>query len=109
MKTWYKPGSWNAICDVCGQQYKSDGLRERWDGLMVCASDWEPRHPQDFLRVPEEHTEAPWVRPEPENVFELVCYLWSLSNYADLGEADCAKADNNLLPYLFLRNLKLGL
>jgi len=109
MKTWYKKGSFNAVCDVCGQRFKASELMERWDGLMVDAACFEPRHPQDFLRVPEEHTETPWARPESEEIFKPVCYIWSRSAYADLAEADCALADNTLLPYIFLKTLKDGL
>lgn len=61
----YKHGVWNAICDVCGEKFKSDELRKRWDGLMVCGPDWEPRHPQDFLRaIKETSNKLPWSRPD---------------------------------------------
>lgn len=61
----YKPKNWNALCDVCGFKKKSSELRKRWDGMMVCADDWEPRHPQDFLRaVKETSNKLPWTRPD---------------------------------------------
>lgn len=69
MRNYYKPGVWNVVCDVCGFEYKSDELRKRWDGLMVCKHDWEPRHPQDLLRVPRENPSVPWARQEPADVF----------------------------------------
>lgn len=64
MATYYKPGSWNAICDVCGFQHKADQLKKRWDGLMVCSSDFETRHPSDLIRVPKEDTGVPWTRKD---------------------------------------------
>lgn len=62
-------GQWNAICDVCAQKYKSSEMRKRWDGLMVCPNDWEPRHPQDFLRSVPDHQAVPWSRPQIPDVF----------------------------------------
>lgn len=64
-----KVGEWNCICDVCGFKFKSGMLQKRWDGLMVCKSDYELRHPQDFLRVPKEKVSPPWARPEGTDVF----------------------------------------
>jgi hypothetical protein len=60
----YKPGVWKALCDVCGFEFKSDKLKQRWDGMMVCSEDFETRHPQDLLRVPRENPSVPWTRPD---------------------------------------------
>lgn len=68
-------GDWNAICDVCGFLYKASKLQERWDGLMVCRQDWELRHPQDYLKVPQEDTTIPWSRPEQPDQFIAVTYV----------------------------------
>lgn len=57
-------GQWNAICDRCGRKFKSSRLRPTWDGLMVCERDWEPRHPQDFVRAPPPERLPEWVRPD---------------------------------------------
>ena len=65
----FVPGDWNAICDVCAQKYKSSQMKKRWDGLMVCPNDWEPRHPQDFLRAVPDRQAVPWSRPETPDVF----------------------------------------
>jgi hypothetical protein len=92
----YVPGSWNAICDVCGQKYKAGDMRRRWDGLMVCAHDWEPRHPQDFLRAVPDRQNVPWSRPQTSDVFIPVCTYISSAGMADIGTADCAKADNTI-------------
>ena len=66
----YKPKNWNALCDSCGFKKKSDELRLRWDGLMVCADTcWEPRHPQDFLRaIKETSNKLPWSRPDNDGI-----------------------------------------
>ena len=69
MRNYYKAGVWNVVCDVCGFEFKSDELIKRWDGLMVCKQDWEPRHPQDLLRVPRENPSVPWSRPKPTETY----------------------------------------
>lgn len=53
-----------ARCDSCGFVFKAIELRPRWDGLMVCKKDWEPRHPLDFYRVTRTETGPPWTRPD---------------------------------------------
>jgi hypothetical protein len=75
MKPTYKPGSWNAICDVCGFQHKAEELQKRWDGLMVCKEDFETRHPQTLLRVPTDNPSLPWSRPEPPDTYINVPYI----------------------------------
>ena len=61
-RPYWKRGSWNAVCDVCGFKLKSHQLKLRWDGLYVCSKDWETRHPQEFLRLTPEKVAVPWVR-----------------------------------------------
>lgn len=89
-------GQWNAICDVCGQKYKSGEMKKRWDGLMVCPHDWETRHPQDFLRSMPDRQAVPWSRPETPDVFVHVCAYPSSGGLADYGTADCAMASYNI-------------
>ena len=88
----YVPGDWNAVCDVCAQKYKASLMRKRWDGLMVCPNDWEPRHPQDFLRAVPDRQAVPWNRPETPDVFTLFCPYPTFFGAADIGTADCARA-----------------
>lgn len=59
---YYKKGTWNAYCDVCGFKYKADQMKKRWDGLFVCEYDWEMDHPQKYLKVREDSQDVPWVR-----------------------------------------------
>jgi len=108
-KAGWEPGVWSAICDVCGFRFKSTEIKDRWDGLKVCLKDWEPRHPQDFVKARRERITPPWTRPEVEpDQFIEVCYLWERSAYAGLASAGCAQAGNDNLPYIFLRDLKAG-
>ena len=68
MRNYYKPGDWNAICDRCGFKFKASQLREDWQGLRVCAEDFEHRHPLDFLRAVPERITVPWIRPEASTI-----------------------------------------
>lgn len=92
-------GDWNAICDICGLKFKASELQKDWRGLMVDKACFEQRHPQDFLRVRADDPSIPWARPDPEDTFKYICYLWGRSAYADLAEADCAQADYQPMTY----------
>ena len=59
-------GSHNVICDVCGLKYKNSDLKRRWDGAMVCNADWEPRHPQEFVRARPDAPQLPWTRTDAD-------------------------------------------
>ena len=62
----YKPGDYYQICDECGRKIRSTESRMRWDGLIVCKADWEPRHPQELLHVPPTDRQAVAnARPRP--------------------------------------------
>jgi hypothetical protein len=69
------PGTWLAVCDVCGFEFPSNEIKDRWDGLKVCSKDWEVKHPQLYIRAPRESIVPPWVRPEPADVFVQFCTL----------------------------------
>lgn len=62
-------GDSNSICDCCGFKFKSSQLRKRWDGAMVCKADYEPRHPQDFVKARPERNHVKNARPAPEPRF----------------------------------------
>ena len=65
-------GTWNAICDVCGFKHKANELKKRWDGLMVCEKDYEPRHISDLYKAPVENQWIPWSRPQGTDTFITV-------------------------------------
>jgi len=66
---------YNATCDRCGFEYKNHQLKQEWTGLMVCEPCWEPRHPQDFAKIPRTEKAPPWTRPEPTDEFVTVDYI----------------------------------
>jgi len=88
-------GAWKVVCDVCGREFKNNDLQLRWDGLMVCSGDWEPRQPQDFVHGVADKQVPPFTRPEQADVFTVVCTPITTQGIADYGQADCAKADIN--------------
>ena len=60
----FKQGDHLANCDRCGFTFKASQLRKEWTGLFVCKDDWEPRHPQDFVRGVKDDPTPPWTRPQ---------------------------------------------
>ena len=91
--SYYKSGSWNFICEVCGQQYKAEQMRKRWDGVITCPKDWEPRHPQDFVRGVKDNPSVPIVRDEAPDVFIAFCTLLSSCSLVGVAAVDCARVD----------------
>lgn len=97
--TYWESGSWKVICDVCGREYRSYQLTKRWDGLMTCSEDWEPRQPQDFVRGVADKIAPPYTRPEQTDQFIFSCTPATSQGAADYGVADCARADMNQSDY----------
>ena len=93
-KLYYKSGSANAICDVCGFKYKLDELQKRWDGLWVCPEDFELRHPQDFIRSRMDINKLPVTKPRPAMTFVNVCTVSGRSAYAGLAISGCSIVGN---------------
>ena len=89
MQSFYKPGSWNATCDVCGFVFKADALKKRWDNLMVCDADYELRNPQDFIKIPKEDSVPPWTRPAEDMSQYVVCNFANSVGIAGVGVAGC--------------------
>lgn len=101
--TW--PGNWKVVCDVCGFWYPSGEVLKRWDGLIVCKKDWEPRHPADFFKVKSEKAVPAFVRKDPPDQYTEVCDVVSSSAYVSMGAAGCLKAGNVQFTYDFLLGL----
>ncbi len=67
--TGWIPGDNHVICDVCGFKYRASQTRMRWDNLRVCHKDWEPRHPQEYVRGKVDKIAVKNPRPRPPDVF----------------------------------------
>ncbi len=72
----YQPGNYWTVCDRCGMDFRIDEMRTTWEGLLVCADDWEPRHPQEYVRaVADQVAPDGEVRPPPaQDTFIQVSY-----------------------------------
>ena len=87
---WYKPGDWWIYCDSCGKKIRASESKHRWDGLIVCADDWETRHPQDFVKAVPDKQSVPFSRPEPADTFIVgICTIPGQSSFASVGVAGC--------------------
>lgn len=70
----FQPMNHWVVCDSCGFDIRAQDIRETWDHRMVCPADWEPRHPQDFVRSRYDDMSAKSpVRPDPAKIFIDVC------------------------------------
>jgi len=47
----YKPGAWLVDCAQCAGTFYNSEVKKDWKGLYKCRRCWEPRHPQEFVRV----------------------------------------------------------
>lgn len=81
-KNYYISGEFNLTCDVCSKKIKAHEAKHRWDGFIVCADDWESRHPQDFVKAKTDKITIPFQRPIPTLVFINVSYG---NMYVDTG------------------------
>ena len=87
-RNYYTSGEWNLICDVCSKKIKAGEAKKRWDGLIVCPSDFEHRHEQDYVRARTDKITVPFTRPIPPVTFTNVSYIidyvdpdWVVNNY----------------------------
>lgn len=65
----YRGGDHYALCDECGFKKRRSELKRRWDNALVCREDWEPRHPQDFVRATQDKIRVSDPRSEGEDQF----------------------------------------
>lgn len=72
-KNTFNSGEFNLYCDVCAKKIKASEAKHRWDGLIVCANDWEPRQPQDFVKAKIDKIMVPFSRPT-ENTSTDITY-----------------------------------
>lgn len=89
--TWFKSGLYNAICDRCGWKFKNTDLQLSWDGLQVCSSCWESRHPQEMIRPIPDQNKLPWTRPEPTDIeiFVMHCTPNGISAVPGTSQPGC--------------------
>ena len=96
MQNWLNLGDYNCICDSCGRKFKASTMRKRWDGLLVCKEDYEPRHPQLSLKVHGDKQTVPIPRPEAADQFINACNLINSAAIPFYATAGCAVAGKQL-------------
>lgn len=69
MSDLYRPGDYYLQCDRCGFKIRRSDARKTWDGLLVCGKDWEPRHPQDYIKVTPDKQYVEEPRSEGADTF----------------------------------------
>lgn len=104
--------NWYLLCDSCGRKITNKEARKRWDGLVVCQNDWEPKHPALTYRVPTNTqgegsaaSRSGLVRPEPDDAEVLSCGLYDSMGVAGYGTAGCAQASTYNLTFSPLPSL----
>ena len=88
---WEASNHW-VYCDRCACAVRAKDAKKTWDNLIVCPDDWEPRHPQDFVRGRSDDMAAKDpVRSEPADRFiDQICD--TRSAVAGIAIAGCAIA-----------------
>lgn len=100
------PGKgWKVTCHRCGFWFPSTEIKKDWTGLLVCPPCWETRHPQTLIKVYGEAAFPTFVSKDAPDTFVTYCDLATSSAYADMGTADCMKADNTARSYTLLLSL----
>lgn len=84
-------GSYNVICDQCGQKYKREFCKLQWDNLFVCVHCFDPKHPWlEPLPIPIDSLPVPLARPRPTEIYiNTLEYMgiWGVSYLTDNGWA----------------------
>jgi len=61
--------SYYFLCDRCHFKIRATRMRKTWEGYLTCEKCWEPRHPQDLIKIKPFVRQAKDVRPEPPDRF----------------------------------------
>lgn len=65
----YKPGSFYRVDDRTGFPQRAERTKKEWNGLIVDASVWEPRQPQDLVRGVPDNQSVEDARPLAPDTF----------------------------------------
>ncbi len=91
----YQPGNHWLTCDRCGCFVRSAAAKKTWDGYVVCPDDWEPRHPQDFVRSRNDRI-APegYVRSDGDGSIFIQSFCETNSSIIGVAIVGCAIVGN---------------
>lgn len=65
----YVEGDHYFISDRSGLRFRVSEMRKEWNGSVVHVSEWDPRHPQDFVRGLADKQSVPNARPQPIDIY----------------------------------------
>jgi hypothetical protein len=68
-------GAYYALCDICGRKERVKNLKMTYGTrgtLLVCQSDYEDPHPQDYIKSFKERMQPALTRPERADVYEFI-------------------------------------
>lgn len=65
----YKPGDNWVECERTGMAIRASDARKEWNGLWVAKEEWEPRHPQDYLKSREDNQTPQLTNPESDEAY----------------------------------------
>lgn len=65
----YRSGDFWRICDRTGFKVRASDTVKDWNGLIVKRSEWDGRHPQDFVKAKMDRQRVPDPQPEGNDVF----------------------------------------
>jgi len=89
---------WYILCDVCGKKIYNTDAFQRWDGLLVCANDYERKHPLLGYRYKPKDGEGSvsskqlFTGHEDLSQSVLVCDIYTSMGISGYGTAGCAQA-----------------
>lgn len=72
------PRAWG-VCDRCGLRFYLRQLAKEWTGSKVCASCFEPKHPQLTPRITSDAQALKEPRPEENSAGGVSAALFSAS------------------------------
>ncbi len=75
-------GHW-VECQSCGFEFRAYDIQKRWDGLYVCKKDFEYRHPQELIKVPNDQIAADQPINIPGETFTDVTFSSALPPLPD--------------------------
>lgn len=90
MRNNHRVGDYLVMSDISGRVFYASEMRKTWDGRICHWTEWEPRHPQDFVRARKEAPAPRTVRPRPsvEPGFpELLVFVGDTNVPAPVGPA----------------------
>ena len=84
---WKSGGHWVECMRTC-RVIRVQDTRKEWTGSLVAKEEWEPRHPQDFIRgIPDDTQAKGYTNPEGAGTSIAPDYGLAIAGIAKAGTA----------------------